>query len=448
MVVAEGAGQLTISKTASERVLAGIALKRSGERLPPELLRRTIADFVGGRIPDYQMAAWLATVACQGMDLAETIELTRAYVDSGTTLNLRESGGPIVDKHSTGGVGDKTSLIVVPLVASCGVAVAKMSGRGLGFAGGTLDKLESIKGLRLDLNAAEVKSVLSKANMVITGQHAELVPGDEATYALRDVTGTVDSIPLIAASVMCKKIAMGSDGVVLDIKAGGGALIPGYEGATQLAEVMTGIGRSFGLPTRAVLSDMNQPLGYAVGNAVELREAIAVLRGKEIPGLTELCRVLARLMLQVADHGLSDTAADTRIRAALESGAAFEQLRRWVAAQGGDARQIDHPELLPAARRTQVVTSQDSGWIQALDARLVGAAAARIGAGRFAKGQQLDHAVGIILRRKAGDHVSRGEALAEVHLNTADDDVARRIRDAFTIGPQPPAATPVIHRTF
>jgi pyrimidine-nucleoside phosphorylase/thymidine phosphorylase len=382
------------------------------------------------------------------MDLNETIELTRAYVDSGAALNLRETGVPVVDKHSTGGVGDKASLVVVPLVASCGVAVAKMSGRGLGYAGGTLDKLESIDGLRVDLNAADMRSVLSKVNMVITGQNVELVPGDKATYALRDVTGTVDSIPLIAASVMSKKIAVGSDGVVLDVKAGGGALIPDHAGAEQLAEVMTRIGRSFGLPTRAVLSDMSQPLGYAVGNAVEVKEAIAVLRGEEVPGLTELCRVLARLMLQVADPGLSDAAADARTGAALTSGAAFEQFRRWVAAQGGDVEQVDRPELLPTARHVQIVTAPESGWVHALDARLVGVAAARIGAGRLAKDQPLDHAAGVVLRHKVGDQVSRGDALAEVHLNAVDEDAAVRVHGAFTIGPRPSSATPVIHRTF
>jgi pyrimidine-nucleoside phosphorylase len=427
---------------AAVRILAAIADKRRGRALPAETVEAIVRDFVDGRAPDYQLAAWLATVACTGMTQAETVALTRAYVDSGARLNLGAAlGRPVVDKHSTGGVGDKTTLFVVPVVASCGVAVAKVSGRGLGFAGGTVDKLESIRGLRTDLSASELVDMVRRANMAITGQSADLVPADRATYALRDVTGTVDSIPLIAASVMSKKIAVGATGVVLDVKFGSGAILPDRSDAEQLARLMIDLGAAFGVPSRAILSDMSQPLGYAVGNALEVQEAIRALSGEYIPGFSELCRQLAQLMLRLGEPALSEREALLRVEQAVGSGAALAQLRRWVQAQGGDVRQIDDPRTLPVARVKEPVASTRSGWVSTVNAREVGSVAAGLGAGRLVYGQKLDLGAGVVLRKKVGDRVEAGEPLAEIHWSGEGDSRSRRLRDAFELSEWPVAST-------
>jgi pyrimidine-nucleoside phosphorylase len=437
------------SGEASARLLAAISRKRSGSPMEAPQIEALIADFIAGRVPDYQLAAWLATIACQGMSLEETAALTRAYVTGGERLDFSGIGCPVLDKHSTGGVGDNVSLVVVPVVAACGVAVAKMSGRGLGYAGGTLDKLESIRGLRLRLGSAEMYRLLREVGMVITGQNPQLAPGDHATYALRDVTGTVESIPLIAASIISKKVAVGADGLLLDVKTGAGALIPEKTMAIQLASTMVRLAASFGLGCRAVLSDMSQPLGYAVGNALEVKEALLALRGEEIPGLSELCRVLSRLMLQSADPSLTDTAADERISDVLDSGAAHEQFLRWAVAQGADVRLLEEPSLLPTAPHREIIAADQPGWIQTVDPRSIGTAALRVGAGRLVQDAPLDHAAGVVLRRRVGDLVSAGEALAEVHYTGGDAATAIALtRSAFTIGTQPPAPVPVVHEIF
>jgi pyrimidine-nucleoside phosphorylase len=437
------------SGEASARLLAAIAQKRSGRPMEAAQIEALIADFIVGRVPDYQMAAWLATVACQGMSLEETAALTRAYVAGGERLDFGGIGRPVVDKHSTGGVGDNVSLVVVPVVAACGVAVAKMSGRGLGYAGGTLDKLESVSGLRLRLGPAEVYRLLREVGMVITGQNAQLAPGDHATYALRDVTGTVESIPLIAASIISKKVAVGADGLLLDVKTGAGALIPDKTMAIQLASTMVRLAGSFGLRCRAVLSDMSQPLGYAVGNALEVKEALLALRGAEIPGLSELCRVLSRLMLQSAEPGLTDAAADDRISRVLDSGAAHEQFLRWAAGQGADVRLLEEPSLLPTALYQEIVTADRPGWVRTVDPRSIGTAALRVGAGRLVQDALLDQAAGVVLRRRVGDWVNAGDSLAEVHYTGGDAATAIALtRSAFTIGPEPPVLSPVVHEIF
>ncbi|HET9254212.1 MAG TPA: thymidine phosphorylase [Pseudonocardiaceae bacterium] len=434
---------------ASTRLIAAVDRKRSGGPLEPDHIERLVADFVAGRIPDYQMAAWLATVACRGMSIAETAALTRAYVDSGERLDLSGIDRTVLDKHSTGGVGDNVSLVVVPIVAACGVAIGKVSGRGLGHAGGTIDKLESISGLRLDLGAAGMHRLLREVGMVIASQSEDLVPGDRATYALRDVTGTVESIPLIAASIISKKVAVGAGGLLLDVKTGAGALITDHALSIRLAETMVDLARTFGLPCWAVLTDMSQPLGYAVGNALEVKEALEVLRGARIPGLSELCRVLSRLMLRMADPGLTDAAADQRVSHVLDSGAAHERFLRWAGAQGADVRVLAQPELLPTAPHRKIVIADRPGWVEAVDPRAIGGAAVRVGAGRLVHGAPLDHAAGVTLRRRVGDRVGIGDPLAEVHYTNGDAATAVALTySAFTIGAQPPAVRPMVHQLF
>jgi pyrimidine-nucleoside phosphorylase/thymidine phosphorylase len=424
----------------ARRILAAITDKRAGHRLSSDTIAEVVGDFAAGRTPDYQMAALLATIACAGLDLAETAALTDAYVRSGQTLRPTR---PVVDKHSTGGVGDKVTLVVAPMVAACGMPVLKLSGRGLGFAGGTIDKLESISGLRLDLCASEVLQMVDRVGMVIAGQSAGLVPGDGRTYALRDVTATVDSIPLIAASVMSKKIACGSRGVVLDVKHGEGALVPDPGQARALARLMLALGTRFGLPGVAVLSDMSQPLGRAVGNALEVKEALAVLRGEEVPGLTGLCDLIAALMLRLGDARLDAATATRQVRAARTSGAGYDVFARWVAAQGGAVEQIRNPDLLPGAAHHDLVRAPAAGWVTAISARRVGEAAALAGAGRLRLGDPVDHGAGVLLHRQAGDRVAAGQPLAELHCTEGSRAAAlASLTAAFQVGPEPPATVP------
>jgi pyrimidine-nucleoside phosphorylase len=440
---------LTGHAESSERILAAIEAKRAGAEHGSELLKSIVDDFVAQRVPDYQMASWLATVACRGMSRAETAAITRAYAASGRQLRLGAGALPVVDKHSTGGVGDKVSLVVGPMVAACGVAVAKISGRGLGFAGGTLDKLESVPGLRMSLSTEEFREVLGAAGMVIAGQSPDLVPGDRATYGLRDVTGTVEVLPLVAASVMSKKIALGTDGVVLDVKYGEGALMRALDDAVELAGLMRDIALDCDLPCRVVLSSMNQPLGRAIGNALEVREAIDVLHGAEVPGISELSRVVGRLMLQLAEPDLGDDEALDRLSEAISSGAAFERLRRWVGVQGGDVAVLDKPDLLPSAARVLSVCATESGYVQRVSARDLGHAALRLGAGRLVYQGALDHAAGIVVHRRIGDVVSAGDVLAELHCAVqSPSDITDVVRDAFTVGSVPVGTEPVIREVW
>src|ERR1035437_1793927 len=434
---------------ASLRVQASITAKREGRLLTEPEIAGVVGDFVAGRIPDYQMAAWLATVACRGLNLDETAALTRAYIDGGDRLDLTRVGRPVVDKHSTGGVGDKATLVVTPIVAACGVRMVKMSGRGLGHAGGTIDKLESIPGLRLDLNTDEVYSVVDQTGMVITGQSSSLAPGDGATYALRDVTATVEDIPLIAASIISKKVAVGADGLVLDVKTGEGALIRGQDGARALAQTMVALARRFGLRSQAILTDMSEPMGRAVGNALEVKAALNVLRGEEVPGLSAPCRVLARALLQSADPNLSGIEADQRINRVLKNGEAHDRFIHWATVQGAEPHVLEEPDRLPTAPCVTPVFASRDGWVHRVTPRAIGSAAVRVGAGRLSARAPLDHAAGLVVHHRVGDRVDAGDVLVEIHHSWGNINAAvQEATQAFVIGDEPCPPTTQVHEVI
>jgi len=425
-----------------------IARKRNGQSLSREEIEFFVRGFTAGEIPDYQAAAWLMSVALRGMDARETADLTWAMVHSGATMDLSSVAPFVVDKHSTGGVGDKTTLVVAPLVAATGVPVGKMSGRGLGFSGGTLDKLESIPGFRADLSVAEFLAQLRRVGVVVAGQTADLAPADGKFYALRDVTSTVDSIPLIASSVMSKKIAGGANGIVLDVKVGLGAFMRTEEQAIALADMMVSIGRQTGRQVVVVISDMNQPLGYAVGNALEVREAIETLKGRGPADFWLLCRTVAAQMLLLAGRCQTPTEGQLLLEETVRSGAALERFRDLIQAQGGDPRVIEQPEIMPQARLVKELYAWQSGYIETIDAMEVGLTVALLGAGRARKGEPVDHAVGLILAAKVGDYVPAGQLLCTIHANDEERlaQAERRLHDAFLFSPQPVAPPPLIHR--
>jgi pyrimidine-nucleoside phosphorylase len=432
------------------RMVDLIEKKRDGGTLTTEEIGHFIAEYTADRVPDYQAAALLMAIFIRGMDRRETVDLTLAMARSGDTLDLQPVIGYAVDKHSSGGVGDKTTLVVLPLVAACGVAVAKMSGRGLGFSGGTLDKLESIAGMRVDLSADEFMRLARENRMVLAGQSLRLAPADGRLYALRDVTGTVASLPLIASSIMSKKIAAGANGIVLDVKLGRGAFMPTLEDARALATMMAEIGQDAGRDVIAVLSDMNQPLGEAVGNALEVAEAIAVLAGGGPADLRAHSFAIADDMLLLAGEGTRWTDPDERRSAlddALNSGRALDAFKRLIAAQGGDTRMIDDPSRLPTAAIEETVTAPDSGVIAHVDALGVARAAMRLGAGREQKGDPIDWAVGVRVHAKVGDAVAAGAPLATVHANRAETvaDAVGLLRAAFEIGQSPAAPLPLFY---
>ncbi len=396
-----------------------IVKKRDGGELTPEEIEFFVQGFTRGEIPDYQVAAWAMAVYWRGMTDAETTALTLAMARSGEMLDLHEVAPFVVDKHSTGGVGDKTTLVVGPVVASLGVPVGKMSGRGLSFSGGTLDKLESISGWRASLTITEFKEQLRTVGLVIAGQTADLAPADGKLYALRDVTGTVPSLPLIASSIMSKKIAGGADGIVLDVKTGRGAFMEEETDAVRLADLMLRIGRSLGRRMAAVISDMSQPLGRAVGNALEVREALETLCGAGPPDFREHSIIVAGEMLRLAEIARDEEEGRRLAQGALDSGRALDKFRQFVAAQGGDPRQIDDPDLLPRARWVEPLLSSRSGYLAAIDAREVGLAILDLGGGRAKKGDPIDHAVGVVLSAKVGDWVERDQPLLVIHANDA-----------------------------
>jgi len=398
-----------------------IIKKREGQRLTREEIRFFIEGYTAGTIPDYQASAWAMAVLLNGMDDQETTELTLAMAASGEVLDLSGVVDLAVDKHSTGGVGDKTTLVVEPAVAACGLAVGKMSGRGLGFSGGTLDKMESIPGYRTDLSTAEFLAQLGQIGLVLTGQSADLAPADGKLYALRDVTGTVPAIPLIASSVMSKKIAAGAQAILLDVKLGLGAFMQTVEDARRLSEVMVAIGRLSGRRVTALLSDMNQPLGCAVGNALELKEAIETLRGGGPQDFREHCLEAAGHMLVLGRKAGSLAQGREMAQAALASGKAWEKFRQLVACQGGDVGYLDQPERLPAAACVYEVKAQRSGWLARVNARVVGETAVEMGAGRGRKEDLIDHGVGILVRRKVGEWVEKGEPLFALHARSQDE---------------------------
>lgn len=424
-----------------------IQKKRNGGTLSYDEIAYLINGYCKGDIPDYQMSAWAMAVYFRGMNAKETADLTMAMANSGDTVDLSPIRGLKADKHSTGGVGDKTTLIVAPLVAAIGVPVAKMSGKGLGHTGGTIDKLESIPGLRTELAREDFFRQVNDIGIAVVGQSGNLTPADKKLYALRDVTATVESIPLIASSVMSKKIAAGADAIVLDVKTGSGAFMKSLEDSETLAKAMVDIGTEVGRKTAAVISDMDQPLGYAIGNALEVREAILTLRGEGPQDLEKLCLTLAAHMAVLTGRAATTEEAEELLWEALRSGAALAKFRAFAVAQGGDPAVIDDPELLPQAEETLDIHAEADGWVAAIQAEQLGLAAMKLGAGRAAKDDPIDYAVGITLRKKVGDPVRVGETLAVLHVRHGAaglDAIAEETRQAYTIGSEPPALRPLM----
>ncbi|MBE0672837.1 MAG: thymidine phosphorylase [Anaerolineales bacterium] len=394
-----------------------IIKKRDKQQLTSQEIDFFIEGFTKGDIPDYQASAFAMAVLLNGMTSFETADLTLAMARSGQVLDLSKVVDIVVDKHSSGGVGDKTSISVMPIVAACGLPVGKMSGRGLGFSGGTLDKLESIPGYRVDLTTDEFKKQLKEKGIVLTGQSMDLAPADGKMYALRDVTGTVPSMPLIASSIMCKKIAGGANAIVLDVKTGLGAFMQTLDEARELAELMVDIGRLAGRKTVALLSDMNQPLGGAVGNALEMIEAIDMLRGGSPADYREHCYHVAAHVLVAGKRAKDLDEGRAMAEKSVANGSALETLRVLVQAQGGDVSYVDDVSKFERAKYVEVVNAPRSGFISQVHARIVGEASVALGAGRAKKTDSIDHAVGFIVHKKVGDHVQEGEPLFEVHAN-------------------------------
>jgi pyrimidine-nucleoside phosphorylase len=419
-----------------------IQRKRDGDELEPDEIRELVLAYVRDEVPDYQMAAFCMAVYFKGLSPAETHALTDAMVQSGEVVDLSPLGRKVVDKHSTGGVGDKTSIALGPVVAACGVPFAKMSGRGLGHTGGTLDKLEAIPGFRVELSMDEFLEQVSDVGMAIIGQTAELVPADKRLYALRDVTATVDIIPLIASSIMSKKIAGGADAIVLDVKVGDGAFMKTLASARELAEAMRELGARAGREVVCELTDMEQPLGRAVGNALEIREAVETLQGKGPDDLVELVLGASAHLLALSDLEVDQAEGRQRAEDALRSGRALETYERWVRAQGGDPG----VDALPAAPVFQPVAAPGDGFVHAIAATAVGEAALRLGAGRLRKEDAIDHAVGILCLAKRGDRVTAGSPVAEVHARTDDaaEAAATEVAAAYRIGSDPPEARPIV----
>lgn len=402
------------------RIVDLIIKKRDRGELTTEEINYFIKAYTNGEVEDYQAAAWAMAVLLNGMTVRETTDLTLAMAASGFTLDLSDTVEIAVDKHSTGGVGDKTSLVVAPLVAACGLPVGKMSGRGLGFSGGTLDKLESIPGYRTDLSTEEFLKQLKEVGIVLTGQTEDLAPADGKLYALRDVTGTVPSMPLIASSIMSKKIAAGAQRIVLDVKLGVGAFMQTREEAAELAETMVEIAKLAGRKAVALLSDMNQPLGSAVGNALEVDEAIQTLNGGGPDDFKEHCLEVAAHLLVLGEKAQDEAAARRTLEEALAEQRALAKFRQLVEAQGGDPSYVEQPEKLPQAPFVETVPAPRSGTIAGIHARKVGETAVLLGAGRAKKGDPIDHAVGILVHQKVGNAVEEGEALFTVHANRED----------------------------
>ncbi|QGP91528.1 Pyrimidine-nucleoside phosphorylase [Neomoorella glycerini] len=424
-----------------------IRRKREGQALAPAEIEAMIQGYTAGTIPDYQMAAFLMAVYFRGLDQEETAALTRAMVASGEQLDWSSIPGVKVDKHSTGGVADTTTLVLAPLVAAAGVPVVKMSGRGLGHTGGTIDKLEAIPGFRVQLSREEMVRQVKEIGLAITAQTGNLVPADGKLYALRDVTATVESRPLIASSVMSKKIAAGAEAIVLDVKVGSGAFMPDLASARELARLMVALGREMGRRAVAVITNMDEPLGMMVGNALEVREAIAVLSDGGPRELREVCLTLGSQMLLLAGAAGSSQEGRRRLETLLAGGQGLDKFRQFIAAQGGDPAVVDRPEFLPRAADQVTVAAPASGYISTVQARLVGEAAMLLGAGRVTKESPVDPAVGIELKKRRGDYVSAGEPLAVFHVNDRTNLEAARERflAAYTLAAEPPAPQPLVY---
>lgn len=427
-----------------------IKKKRDGHVLAVEDIQTIISGYISGVIPDYQVAAWLMAVYFQGLNDDETAALTEAMMRSGDMIDLAEISGIKVDKHSTGGVGDKTTLILAPLVAAAGVPVAKMSGRGLGHTGGTLDKFESIAGFRVDMTAAEFIDKVKKHNIAICSQNNKLVPADKKLYALRDVTGTVDNISLIASSVMSKKLACGADAIVIDLKVGDGAFIKTIEDAEKLAHIMIKTAKKMNRSLIAVITGMEEPLGYAVGNALEVKEAINTLRGNGPEDLTTLCLELGSYMLMLAGHTKSHNEGISTLKTLISNGKAFDKLIELVNSQEGDTEMIHRPELLPKASLRHEYKSKTNGFISHLSAMDIGLASVKLGAGRETKESPIDHSAGIILTKKVGDLVQIGDTLAVLHANDASffTKAEEYMQMAYSFTKTKPNKEPLIFKTI
>ena len=404
----------------TERFVDLIQKKKNGETLTKEEIDFMITDYVAGKIPDYQMSAMLMAIYFNGMENEELAAFTLAMRDSGDLVDLSPIEGIKVDKHSTGGVGDKTTLIVGPIVAACGVPVAKMSGRGLGFTGGTLDKLESISGFRIDLSAQEFFETVKKTGISVIGQTGNLAPADKLLYALRDVTATVDSIPLIAASVMSKKLAAGSDKIVLDVTTGSGAFMKNTRDAKNLAKHMVAIGNHAGKETVAILTGMEEPLGFAIGNNMEVKEALEVLKGDGPEDVQEVSVALAGMMLSLGLENTSHSQGKRMAKKALSSGQAFEKFKEMVQAQGGDIRYVEHPEFFERVAFEGEVLAAEDGFLSGMDTEKIGVAAGLLGAGRETKDSVIDMSAGIYLKKKIGDTVKKGEPIAICYAGTKE----------------------------
>jgi pyrimidine-nucleoside phosphorylase len=420
-----------------------IQRKRDGEELREDELRELVLGYTREEVPDYQMAAFLMAVYFKGLTSAETHALTDAMIASGETIALGAAlGRRCVDKHSTGGVGDKTSIAVGPVVAACGVPFGKMSGRGLGHTGGTIDKLEAVPGYRVELTTEEFVAQVKDVGLAIIGQSADLVPADKRLYALRDVTATVDNLSLIAASIMSKKIAGGADAIVLDVKVGDGAFMKTIEDGRALSEVMIDLGRRADREVVCMLTDMDQPLGGAVGNALELREAVATVRGEGPSDFTELVLASVAHLLALSDLGIDEAEGRRRAEQAVADGSALAAYERWIRAQGGD------PDVsaLPAAPVVREVVAPAAGFVRRLGAIQVGVAALHLGAGRATKEAEIDHAVGVVCHRKRGDEVAAGDVLAEVHArdDASANEGAAAVLAAYELGDEPPRGRKIV----
>ena len=428
------------------RMIDIIEKKRDGKSLSKEEIEFFIKGYTEGDIPDYQASSLAMAIFFQDMNEEERAALTMAMVNSGDVIDLSKVNGIKVDKHSTGGVGDTTTLVLAPLVAAVGVPVAKMSGRGLGHTGGTIDKLESIDGFHVEISEADFIKLVNEDQVAVIGQTDNLTPADKKLYALRDVTGTVNSIPLIASSIMSKKIAAGADAIVLDVKTGNGAFMKTLEDAEALAHAMVSIGNNVGRNTMAIISDMSQPLGRAIGNALELKEAIDTLNGQGPEDLTELVLTLGSQMVVLAERASTLEEARQLLNEAIENGSALDKFKTFLENQGGDASVVDSPELLPTAEYQIDYKAKSSGVVSELIANEIGVASMMLGAGRQTKEDDIDLSVGIVLNKKVGDNVNEGESLLTIHSNRENvDDVIKKLDESIEIKAQ--AKTPtLIHK--
>jgi pyrimidine-nucleoside phosphorylase len=428
------------------RMVDLIEKKRDGESLTTEEIQFIIKGYTEGAIPDYQISALTMAIYFKDMDDRERADLTLAMVHSGDTIDLSEIEGIKVDKHSTGGVGDTTTLVLGPLVASVGVPVAKMSGRGLGHTGGTIDKLESVPGFHVEIENDEFIRLVNENKIAVIGQSGNLTPADKKLYALRDVTGTVNSIPLIASSIMSKKIAAGADAICLDVKTGAGAFMKTLEDSKSLAKAMVNIGNNVGRKTMAVISDMSQPLGYAVGNSLEVKEAIDTLQGNGPEDLTELCLALGSHMVYLAEKASSLEEARTMLEEVMKNGKALETFKTFLRSQGGDASVVDDPNKLPKASHTFELEAKEDGYVAEIVADEIGTAAMMLGAGRATKESVIDLAVGLVLHKKIGDEVKSGDSLLTIYSNTEDiEEVRQKLYENIKIIKEKVTAPVLIH---